>query len=125
MIGRLRTIATSKIIASTAGGIFRTNGTPVKWGMTSGGGNFTSAVNADTLPHVFAWVQNGASSSLWVDGVKIATGTLSAPSGTNATWGDVGIGADLNVAGQFVYRSALSDAQIAAISAELMEVLNA
>jgi hypothetical protein len=117
MIGRLTdaTDANGKLIVNLLGVLLRVNGAKYGTYATSGGAAFTGSATADTLPHVFTVVLNGASSTLWIDGVNVGTGTA-APSSVQLTLGG---GAGFEVL-ELVYNdSVLSDANIAATSAAL------
>lgn len=77
------------------------------------GGNILSVANADTNVHVYTIVANGASSALWIDGVK-ATGTL-VPSSANVNVGNVDAVSTSQVANLNIWTSALSDADIGTV----------
>ncbi|WP_437958607.1 LamG-like jellyroll fold domain-containing protein [Sorangium sp. So ce119] len=63
--------------------------------VTLGGGQIAGTVDATAL-HAYLLIANGASSSLWVDGVQVATGTL----GTNAMT-ELYVGASIAPSGGF------------------------
>lgn len=77
---------------------------------TSGGSAISTTTAINTLAHVYTLVLNGAASTLWVDGVKVGTGTT-LPSNTQIT---IGGGAIFNVAEPIYNDSVLSDANILA-----------
>lgn len=107
--------ANGKLFANLFGVLLRVNANKVGTYSTSGGSSIASTHTADTLPHVFTVVLNGATSAVWVDGVKLGTGTTLI-SNANAV---VGGGALIQVE-EFIYHdSVVSDANIAALSTAL------
>ncbi|WP_417555582.1 hypothetical protein [Microbacterium sp.] len=122
LVGALTTTAgaTSKIIAAAGGVIFRVS-SGNKWELLANSQLITSPGSIDSAPHVFAIVQDGANSALWVDGVKVATAagaSFGAPSSVNIDLGSSS-GAPARLAGGWVYRSRLTDTQIQTVSADL------
>lgn len=117
MIGRLTDAADAngKLFVNLLGVLLRVNGGKYGSYATSGGAAINGTATADTQPHVFTIVMNGSTSSLWIDGVNVGTGTA-APSTTQLTLGG-GTGFEVL---ELVYNdSVLSDANVAATSTAL------
>ena len=117
VIGRLAdaTDANGKLFVNILGVLLRVNGGKYGTYATSGGAAITGTLAADAAPHVFTVVLNGASSALWVDGVKYGTGTA-APSSALL---NLGGGAGFEVLDLVYNDSALSDANITATATAL------
>ncbi|PZF11780.1 hypothetical protein DEI98_06575 [Curtobacterium sp. MCLR17_034] len=116
-VGRLTdaTDANGKLFLSSFGVLLRVNGTKVGTFSTTNSSAIASTFTADTAAHVFTVVINGATSAVWVDGVKVGTGTTATSSGQV----QVGGGAGFQVLDLIYNDSALSDANVTATATAL------
>ncbi|NII42309.1 lysophospholipase L1-like esterase [Curtobacterium flaccumfaciens] len=117
VVGRLTDAADAngKLFLNLLGVLLRVNGAKFGTYATSGGAAINSTLTADTAPHVFTLVMSGATAALWIDGVKVGSGTAAPSNGQF----NVGGGAGFEVLDLVYNDSALSDANVTSTATSL------